>query len=186
MPSPRSATVPRRSDAVRSRERILAAAAAQDRASLRLNAVAHAAGVGVGTVYRHFPTVDALVEELTLGTVRRALDAARAAAADIDAGAALGGFLSTVLELLLVDDGLQQVLLAADDSSPEVREAKAELTRTSATLLDRAQRAGAVRPELTLEQLMHLVCGIEHTIRLGSPEDRATVTAVFRAGLRPD
>jgi len=78
------------------------------------------------------------------------------------------------------------VLLAADGASPEVQEAKAELTRTAATLLDRAQRAGAVRPDLTLEQLMHLVCGFEHAVRLGGPGDHGTVAAVLRAGLRPD
>lgn len=177
---------PLRSDAARSRERILAAAARQDRGALRLNDVARDAGVGVGTVYRHFPTVEALVEELTAGTVRRALDTARAALADDDPEAAFQAFLSGMLDLLLADEGLQQVLLAADDSSPEVRDAKAELTRTAATLLDRAQRAGAVRADLTLEQLMHLVCGFEHAVRLGAPEDRGTVAAVFRAGLRPE
>ncbi|NHT19467.1 TetR family transcriptional regulator [Cellulomonas sp. IC4_254] len=177
---------PLRSDAARSRERILAAAAGRDRGALRLNDVARDAGVGVGTVYRHFPTVEALVEELTAGTVRRALDTARAALADDDPAAAFQAFLSGMLDLLLADEGLQQVLLAADDSSPEVRDAKAELTRTAATLLDRAQRAGAVRADLTLEQLMHLVCGFEHAVRLGSPEDRGTVAAVFRAGLRPE
>lgn len=175
-----------RSDAARSRARILAAAADGDRATLRLNEVARAAGVGVGTVYRHFPTVDALVEALTAGTVQRALDAARTALRTDDAAAAFDGFLATMLDLLLADDGLQHVLLAADGSSTAVGEAKAELTRTAATLLDRAQQAGAVRTEVTLELLMHLVCGIEHAVRLGAPEDRDTLTAVFRAGLRPD
>lgn len=179
-------TPPLRSDAARSRDRILAAAAAQDRGTLRLNEVARAAGVGVGTVYRHFPTVDALVEQLTAGTVQRALDAARAAVADDAAGPAFHGFLSTVLDLLLADDGLQQVLLAAEGSSPEVRDAKAELTRSAALLLERAQRNGAVRQGFTLEQLMHLVCGFEHAVRLGAPEDRGTIEAVLRAGLRPD
>lgn len=176
---------PLRSDAARSRERILAAAADGDRAGLRLNDVARAAGVGVGTVYRHFPTVDALVEALASGAVQRALDCARAALLAEDAGAAFDDFLSTMLDLLLSDDGLQHVLLAADDSSTQVGAAKAELTRSAVTLLDRAQRAGAVRAEVTLEQLMHLVCGIEHAIRLGTPADRGTLTAVLRAGLRP-
>lgn len=175
-----------RSDAARSRERILAAAADRDRAGLRLNDVARAAGVGVGTVYRHFPTVDALVEALAAGTVQRALDCARTALLTEDAGAAFDDFVSTMLDLMLSDDGLQRVLLAADDSSTPVGSARAELIRSAATLLDRAQRAGAVRTEVTLEQLMHLVCGIEHAVRLGTPDDRGTIRAVFRAGLRPD
>lgn len=179
---------PLRSDAARSRERILAAAAAADgdRAGLRLNDVARAAGVGVGTVYRHFPTVDALVEALAAGTVQRALECARAALRSDDARAAFDDFLSTMLDLMLSDDGLQHVLLAVDDSSTEVGAAKVELTRSAATLLDRAQQAGAVRTDVTLEQLMRLVCGIEHAVRLGTPADRGTITAVLRAGLRPD
>jgi AcrR family transcriptional regulator len=176
---------PLRSDAARSRERILAAAAGRDRGTLRLNEVARAAGVGVGTVYRHFPTVDALVEELTAGTVQQALDAARTAVRDEDADRAFHGFLSTVLDLLLADDGLQQVLLATDDSSPGVRGAKAELTRSAAALLERAQEAGAIRQGLSLEHLMHLVCGFEHAIRLGAPGERAAIAAVLHAGLRP-
>jgi AcrR family transcriptional regulator len=173
-----------RSDAARSRERILAAAADRDRAGLRLNEVARAAGVGVGTVYRHFPTVDALVEALAAGTVQRALDAARAALETEDAGAAFDKFLSTMLDLMLSDDGLQHVLLAADDPATPVGAARVELIRSAATLLDRAQEAGAVRAEITLDQLMHLVCGIEHAVRLGTPDDRGTLRAVLHAGLR--
>ncbi|WP_169165499.1 TetR/AcrR family transcriptional regulator [Cellulomonas taurus] len=174
-----------RSDAARSRERILAAAADHDRASLRLNDVARAAGVGVGTVYRHFPTVDALVEALAADTVRQALTAARTALSTEDPGRAFHGFLSTVLDLLLTDDGLQPVLLAEEGSSTEVGRAKTELIETAAVLLDRAQRAGAVRPELTLPQLMHLACGAEHAVRLGTSDDRGTIAAVLLAGLRP-
>jgi len=177
---------PLRSDAARSRERILAAAADRDRAGLRLNDVARAAGVGVGTVYRHFPTVGALVEALAAGTVQRALDAARASLQAGDAGVAFDDFLTTMLDLMLGDDGLQHVLLAAGGTSTEAGAAKEELVRSAATLLHRAQQAGAVRAEVTLDQLMHLVCGIEHAVRLGTPRDRGTITAVLLAGLRPD
>lgn len=136
-------------------------------------------------MYRHFPTVDALVEALAAGTVQRALDCARTALEAGDAGAGFDDFLSTMLDLMLSDDGLQRVLLAADDSSTPVGAARAELTLSAATLLDRAQRAGAVRTDVTLDQLMHLVCGMEHAVRLGSPDDRGTIRAVFREGLRP-
>ncbi len=69
-----------RADAVRSRERILEVAKGHDAADLRLNEVAREAGVGVGTVYRHFPTVRALVEALSVESLRRLGDAADAAA----------------------------------------------------------------------------------------------------------
>ncbi|MER6941898.1 helix-turn-helix domain-containing protein, partial [Nocardioides sp. NPDC000441] len=57
---------PLRSDAARSRAKILDTARARPVTDLRLNELARAAGVGVATVYRHFPTVDALVEALNL------------------------------------------------------------------------------------------------------------------------
>ena len=60
-----------RSDAMRSRARILDAARECDPGALRLNEVARAAGVGVGTVYRHFPTAHALVEALAADGLER-------------------------------------------------------------------------------------------------------------------
>ena len=71
-----------RADAVRSRERILEVARGHDVRSLRLNDIARNAGVGIGTVYRHFPTVRALVEALSVDALARLSDAADAASAE--------------------------------------------------------------------------------------------------------
>ena len=174
-----------RSDAVKSRALILETARGHDVHNLRLNDVARDAGIGVGTVYRHFPTVQALVEALTANTVERMLDISRRAATEPDPGVAFSFYVRSALTLQLEDGGLQSVLLSPEDESEEVRAAKQEIFGTFAAVLASAKTAGAVRQELTLDQLSHLVCGIEHAVRLGSPSDRALMLEVLVGGLRP-
>lgn len=173
-----------RADAVRSRERILQVARGADPKDLRLNEIARAAGVGVGTVYRHFATSHALREELTRDALHRLRDRARAALADPEPGPAFESLVRDVVGLHVEAGGLQAVLLAPADVSPDVAALKAEVLGELADVLARAQRAGAVRPELSPAQVEHLVCGIEHAVRLGSPEDRDVVVETLVAGLR--
>lgn len=174
-----------RADAARSRERILAAARAQCSGELRLNDLAKDAGVGVGTVYRHFPTVHAIVEALALDTLEELDARMRSAAAAADPAAALRSTLDTALELQLREGGLQSVLLADESESDAVRALKRSVYGVFLGVLDRARSAGAVRADITVEQLQHLVCGVEHAVRLGSPEERPLFLAVLVAGLRP-
>jgi len=174
-----------RSDAARSRARILEVARAHDAHDLRLNDIAREAGVGVGTVYRHFRNVGALVEALTADTIERMLEIARRAAAEPNPGDAFSLYLRSALALQLEDDGLQTVLLSRDDESDLVHAAKREIFVTFSSLLDGAKNAGAVRADLTVDQLSHLVCGIEHAVRLGTPADRAPLLEILFTGLRP-
>jgi AcrR family transcriptional regulator len=174
-----------RSDAARSRARILDVARSHDTHTLRLNEVAREAGVGVGTVYRHFPTVHALIEALTVDTIERMVEVSRLAAAETDPGTAFALYLREALALQLEDGGLQTVLLSPEDEEDDVRAAKIEIFQTFSELLDRAKTTGAVRNNVTIDQLSHLVCGIEHAVRLGSPDDRALLLDIFLAGLRP-
>ena len=177
---------PIRSDAARSRERILEVARAHDRAlEFRLNDIAREAGVGVGTVYRHFPTVHALVEAITVDTVERMVDISRRALAEQDAATAFEFYLRSALNLQLEDGGLQAVLLSPDDETEEVRAAKREIFAAFSTVLAHAQSAGAVRQDVTLDRLSHLVCGIEYAVRLGEPDDRGPLVEIVLAGLRP-
>ncbi len=174
-----------RSDAARSRARILDVARGQAAQDLRLNRIAHEAGVGVATVYRHFPTVHALVEALTAETVQQMLAFSHQAASAADPDAALSLYLQSVLTLQLDNDGLQTILLAPDDETAEMRAAKSQILAAASTILQRAKAAGAVRHDLPVEQLEHLVCGIEHAVRLGVPDDREPLLRVLLAGIRP-
>ena len=174
-----------RSDAARSRARILEVARTHDSHTLRLNDLAREAGVGVGTVYRHFPNTHALVEALTVDTIDRMLIVSRSAAAEPDPETAFALYLRSALELQLEDGGLQTVLLSPDDEAEEVRLAKREIFSTFDAVLARAQSTGAVRENVTIGQLSHLVCGVEYAVRLGDPSDRDLLLDVLLAGLRP-
>ena len=178
-----------RADAVRSRDRILEAARGHDVRSLRLNDIARDAGVGIGTVYRHFPTVRALVEALSVDALARLSDAADAASAEPDSDRALRRFLERALDLQLEDGGLEAVLTDLARTEPHVHTecaaARGKVFAGYAAVLTRAQRDGAVRDDITPAQLQRLVCGIEHAVRLGAPADRAVLLDVLLSGIRP-
>ena len=174
-----------RSDAARSRSRILEVAKSHNVHDLRLNDVARDAGVGVGTVYRHFPNVQVLVEALTVDTIERLLEVSRLAGAEPDPTLAFSRYLRSALTLLLEFDGLQHVLLSPADETDEIRGAKEEIFSTFAIVLENAKDVGAVRKDLTLDQISHLACGIEYAVRLGAPSDRTAFLDILLAGLRP-
>ncbi|MGQ4271583.1 TetR/AcrR family transcriptional regulator [Nocardiopsis changdeensis] len=187
-------STPLRADAARSRDRILAAARRADPRDLRLNEVAREAGVGVGTVYRHFATAHALVEELTRNALHRLNAIAVEAAVDPDPARAFESALRAVVDLHLESGGLQAVLLAEQDMSPEITELKAATFDGLSDVLERAQRAGVVRTDLSGDRVERLICGIEYAIRLSAPDadadepdpdDRALFVDVLLAGLRP-
>lgn len=178
-----------RADAVRSRERILEVARDHDVRNLRLNDIARDAGVGIGTVYRHFPTVCALIEALSVDSLSRLSDAADAAARHPDPHAALRRFVTDALDIQLHDAGLEAVLTDIARTDPLVHTECAAARRSVfdgyAAVLTRAQRAGAVREDISADQLQRLVCGIEHAVRLGSAADRVVLLDILLAGIRP-
>jgi AcrR family transcriptional regulator len=174
-----------RADAARSRARILAVARAHAVDDLRFNDLAREAGVGVGTVYRHFATPQALREALATDTLLRMRDLGRAAEAEPDPGAALDSFVRAAVRLQLEDGGLQAVLLSPEDEADDVRDLKREIYGTFTTVLARAREAEIVRADVGVAQLQHLVCGVEHAVRVGVPADRELFLDVMIAGLRP-
>jgi AcrR family transcriptional regulator len=173
-----------RADALRSREAILSAARRLPVDTLRLNDVARDAGVGVATVYRHFPTVSALVEALAVDSIERLRCLAAEAWQNPDAGSALRGFLDEALDLLLADEGVQPVILAPEGELSAALETRCAFVQGFGALLQRAQSAGAVRADVTVDQLQRLLCGMEHAVRLGAPDDRALLLDIMLAGLR--
>ena len=174
----------RRADAVRSRARILDAARSLPPDAIRLNDLARGAGLGVGTVYRHFPTVTSLLEALHVDALRELVGLARAAADTASSRSAFADLVRAGTEVLVAHAGLQTVLLT-DDASPEVRALREEFLRLAAVALDAAVRAGHIRADVSIEQIQRLVCGTEHAIRLGGGRDRALLLDVMIAGLRP-
>jgi AcrR family transcriptional regulator len=174
-----------RADAMRSRARILDAARGCDPDGLRLNEVARIAGVGVGTVYRHFATVHALVEALVSDDLERYRELARRAVAEPDPAVALELLVREGLSLQLEDGGLQSVLLASQDADAAVAGLKRELEDAAELVVARAREAGVVRRDLTASRLQHLVCGVEHAVRIGGADEREFFVSAMLAGLRP-
>lgn len=171
-----------RSDAARSRARILQAARTIAPDDLRLNDLARATGLGVGTVYRHFPTVAALLEALNVDALEQLVELARAAVQAPSPGEAFLGLVRDGAALQLERDGLQAVLTAPDASDQVVR-LREELTRLVGVALAAAVAEGRVRPDVTVEHLQRLVCGVEHAVRLGAGRDRDLLLDIVLDGL---
>ena len=183
-----------RADAARNRARVLEVArerlAAGD-ATLPMNAIARDAGVGVGTVYRHFPSREALLESVAMEGFERLVDEARSAAVDDDPGAGLERLLRYGIRLQLEDLGLAIVLRSAESACDETSRLQAELLGAVDRLLERARDAGAIRPGIGPDDIRRLGCGVEYAVRAGAPlgagsADKADIYVdVLLAGLRP-
>jgi len=179
-----------RADARRNRERVLSVARARLDAgdlTLQLNDIAREAGLGVGTVYRHFPTRRALIEALAIDPLEILLHRAREASAIHDPWDALAFFVRAIVSLQLADISIAEVLIAPEDETPRVAAMKQDLHRMAQHLLDRAHEAQAIRAEIALDDLQRLVCGIEHAVRIGPARDAGTATLytdLLLAGIR--
>src|SRR5712675_2695982 len=156
---------PLRADARRNRERILQsarAAFAGSGADAQIDDVARHAGVGVGTVYRHFPTKQALLTELVRQTFRLFTGWAREA---LEAGgepvALIEGLLRRIAETAAGDAGVQYALASsAGQASTEAPAEQDELIAVIAELTGRARRAGTIRPGIEAIDIAMLICGV--------------------------
>ncbi|UIJ72550.1 TetR/AcrR family transcriptional regulator [Aurantimonas sp. HBX-1] len=153
-----------RADSVRNRERLLAAAAEVFRtggAEASLEAVARCAGVGIGTLYRHFPTRDALFEAVYRREVEQLAALADELAKAADPVAALREWLRASIRLVATKRGaLTALALAVDSSSDVYAYSQANLTRAAGMLLKRAIAAEAIRADVTAEDILHVVIGM--------------------------
>jgi AcrR family transcriptional regulator len=179
-----------RSDSRRNRARILQAAEevfGSDGVSVPIDDIAERAGVGVGTIYRHFPTKEALFEAIVLKHFQRIVDEARAHSANEDAAEALFGLLARLVSEAVAKRDLADALAGAGiDVKATAGELKQELETVIEHLLVRAQREGSLRADVSVADLMGLVGGAcspaEHFARdAGSP---ARMLAIVCDGLR--
>jgi AcrR family transcriptional regulator len=176
-----------RADARRNRERLLAtakAAFAEEGLSVPLDEIARRAGVGPGTLYRHFPTKEELFEAVVHERLRGLVHDARALPGT---GADLFGF----IERLVLDAAAKQDLVdalagAGVDVKTTVAATAAELRGEIDRLLLRAQEAGEVRTDIAIVDLMALLSGLLFALRPRSNEraDPRRALAVLCDGLR--
>lgn len=175
-----------RADARRNREQLLAAARAafdQHGADASLDDIARRAGVGSGTLYRHFPSRDALLEAVVGDAFARLQ---RQADELLDASGsrqALVAWLRAVVAYTMTIRGLAGTLMASqDDESSALQRPCQLIANTTVTLLDRAKTAGVVRPDVEPEDLGRLAFGIAVAAE-ADPERRELADRLLRLAL---
>ena len=178
-----------RSDARANRERLLATAAAEIRARgdhVPMAEIADRAGVGVGTLYRHFPTREHLLAALTTRAFALVLQHARAAAES--AGPAVdsvGKFFAATIEhrdqLVLPLHG------GPSDLDDEARQLQAEIRMVLGALLRRGRRDGSIRADVTPGDIIITAAQFAQPLAtIGDWDRRARRQArIYLAGLRP-
>jgi AcrR family transcriptional regulator len=179
-----------RVDAQRNYERILAAARvaiAEDGTDASLRDVARRSGVGIATLYRHFPTREALIEAL----LRRSFDNLRAAGEDLltadEPEAALVTWLREFADSTTTYRGLPAAVMAAlGDEGSQLHAACQAMRTVGARLLTRAQQAGAVRPEVTATDLFAFAAAVGWASEQAPDQPDLTdrLTSLMLTGLR--
>jgi len=186
-----TAVRPMRADAQKNRQRILEAAAevfAAKGVSVPIDLVAERAGVGVGTLYRHFPTKEALFESIVVEKIDDLIAAARLAADDPDPERALFNFVDLLAtECAMKHDLFDALESAGVDVKSQCHESVMALQAAVDRLLERGVAEGAVRDDVDAEKVIGLVIGTCYGMRrMGA--DAATarqLIAIFCDGLRP-
>jgi AcrR family transcriptional regulator len=149
-------------------------------------AVARRAGVGIGTVFRHFPTKEALLEAVLVERMRALVEHARAAAKAGDPGPALFGFLEHVIDQSATKNAFADALSGAGVNVTDlVGDVRGELLGAVADLVRRARDAGALRPDVGAAEVVAVLVGASHAA-MWAPDERtrATAVAVILDGLR--
>lgn len=174
---------PERSDARQNREHLLAVARAMAREGEvpSFNALAREAGLGVGTVYRHFENELALVVALVAAELAAFRALTDEALANEDAGAALEQLLRGWVDLVMHQPLVARVLV---ESPNDFR----ALEKKAAAVVAYAKKQGVLRRDVTVGDFRRLVCGIEHAAAAGDKprEAAARYVQIVLSGLRPD
>jgi AcrR family transcriptional regulator len=160
-----------RRNAVANRERIAEAALdvfAERGPGASTDEVARRAGVGIGTVFRHFPTKDALVEEALLRHFAAVRAQAEDAVQDPDPARALGELLRTMIAAGGGKLTLAGMLGDPADPPEAVRAAAGGLREVVGTVLRRAQDAGVADPEVSLEEVYVLLRALAESSAAGT------------------
>jgi AcrR family transcriptional regulator len=180
-----------RTDAIKNRRRILEAAeevfAAQG-VTVPIDVVAERAGLGIGTLYRHFPNKEALFEAIVMERISELLATAHEFEAAEDPGKALFAFLSEFAGQASAKRDLFEALSSAGiDLKARCGDVFDALMQSVATLLDRAVAVGAVRSDVPANEVVGLIVGTCHAAGESGLDDRALrrMVAVVMDGLRP-
>lgn len=182
-----------RADAIRNRALLLTAArnafaAANDDADVSLDAIARAAGVGIGTLYRNFPTREALVEALYASELDEVVEAASVLLAERRPGnETMRRWMDRYTRFVAAKQGMPSALrMAWASGSVSMRDTRARIRDTVAELLAAGAEDGTLRSDVTADDLTDMLVGVfvatgdaKNTERVGRLLD------LLMDGLRP-
>lgn len=184
-------TRPMRADAVRNHEKILAAAEeifAVEGVMVPIDLIAERAGVGIGTLYRHFPTKESLYEAIVVTRISMVLDIADACAQDGDPGNALFTFLREfATQVSAKQDLFESLIQAGIDIKSKLADQVEELVRRVDVLRQLAIDAGTVREDVTTTDMLNLVMGSCHAAGHSGDDEESLLRLVniVIAGIQP-
>lgn len=181
---------PARADARRNRDRLLAAARdafAATPDTVPLDAVARAAGVGIGTLYRHFPTREALVEAVYAAELDEVVSSAPPLLDELEPAAALRAWMTRYAAFFKIKRGMSDTLRAGWASgsiaTPATRE---RITATIAMMLRSGAQAGSLRSDVDPEDVTMMLLGVFlSTTATDSPEKIDRLLDLIVDALRP-
>jgi AcrR family transcriptional regulator len=145
-----------RSDARRNHERLIASARelfAKHGADVSVEEITHRAGVGMGTLYRHFPTKEELIDAVLEDAFSGLVDAAERAVEEDDAWAAFTGFLEYAIRLHAANHGLKDVIAARARGGKRAQAMRARMRPLIRRMIERAQEQGTLRGDFSPEDV---------------------------------
>lgn len=177
---------PKRADARRNYDRVLAAAReafAEGGEATSLEEIARRAGVGIGTLYRHFPNRQALVEALYVGEVEQ-LARSSSGLEGVDPWEALNDWFERLITYMATKRALSAELLNyLDQDAPLFKNCRATLFEAGEPVLKRAQEAGVVRSDVSIADVIQMVMGIAK-LPASEPEQVERLVRIALDGLR--
>ena len=180
-------TRPKRADARRNYDKVLAAAReafAEGGESTALEEIARRAGVGIGTLYRNFPNRQALLETLYLEEVEGICRMAEEQRDSADPWEALTSWFERFIGYIATKQALAAELTNYLDRDAQLfKSSRAALWAAAEPLLTRAQEAGVVRPDAEIGDVMHMVMGIAK-IPSADPRQTEHIVRIALDGLR--
>lgn len=179
---------PLRADARRNYERLVTAARqvfADHGVDASMEAIARQAGVGIGTLYRHFPNRIDVVEAVYRTDVDELVTAAETLVAESDPWSAVVGWLDAFVRYAQAKRTLLSELHEAFEKNPQLRSASRDRIEGALRIvLDGAQRAGVVRTDVDESDLMQLLGSLCMSATL-TPEQAERLLVMIEDGLRP-
>jgi AcrR family transcriptional regulator len=181
---------PRRADARRNRAKILDAARAtfaEDGLDAQMPDIARRAGVGVGTLYRHHPTKDALVSALAQDHFAELAELAEGLCGGEDAWGALTELIWISARRFSDDRGLAEIAAKQPQAIQQAAEEQDRLVGHVARLVEHAKTQGTIRQDATVDDVGTIMCGLGAVCRmqdLGKPVSWERYVTLMLGGLR--